>query len=83
MFSPENAHHLALEVVRLGLAPRGRVAGGGGDHAVDMTVEIGSNGQGRKLIFDSPIGLAAGFDKNGEAIEGLFDLGFSYVEIGR
>ncbi|EED88598.1 hypothetical protein THAPSDRAFT_264316, partial [Thalassiosira pseudonana CCMP1335] len=67
LFSPENAHHLALEVVRLGLAPRGR---------------IGSDGQGRKLIFDSPIGLAAGFDKNGEAIEGLFDLGFSYVEIG-
>jgi dihydroorotate dehydrogenase len=32
---------------------------------------------------DSPIGLAAGFDKNGVAVGGLFDLGFSVVEIGR
>lgn len=35
-----------------------------------------------KIIFRSPIGLAAGFDKNGIAIPGLFDLGFSFVEIG-
>jgi dihydroorotate dehydrogenase len=38
---------------------------------------------GRKLVMDSPIGLAAGFDKNGVAVGGLFDLGFSVVEIGR
>ncbi|KAH8108844.1 Dihydroorotate dehydrogenase, partial [Phellopilus nigrolimitatus] len=30
----------------------------------------------------NPIGLAAGFDKNGEAIDGLFNLGFGWVEIG-
>lgn len=30
----------------------------------------------------NPVGIAAGFDKNGDAIEGLFDLGFGYVEIG-
>ncbi|KAG9084596.1 Dihydroorotate dehydrogenase (quinone), mitochondrial [Ceratobasidium sp. UAMH 11750] len=30
----------------------------------------------------SPIGLAAGFDKDGEAIDGLFGLGFDWVEIG-
>jgi dihydroorotate dehydrogenase len=29
-----------------------------------------------------PLGLAAGFDKNAEAIPGLFGLGFSFVEIG-
>lgn len=29
-----------------------------------------------------PLGLAAGFDKNAEAVAGLFGLGFSYVEIG-
>lgn len=34
------------------------------------------------LHFDSPIGLAAGFDKNGEAVVGLADIGFSFVEIG-
>ncbi|KAI7941756.1 hypothetical protein MJO29_013830 [Puccinia striiformis f. sp. tritici] len=32
--------------------------------------------------FNNPIGLAAGFDKHGDAIDGLFDIGFGYVEIG-
>ena len=35
---------------------------------------------GMKL--SSPIGVAAGFDKNGEAVDGLFELGFGWVEIG-
>ncbi|CAH8542243.1 unnamed protein product [Heterobilharzia americana] len=34
------------------------------------------------LEFDHPVGLAAGFDKNGEAFMGLLDAGFSYVEVG-
>mgnify|MGYP001289513960 CR=1 FL=1 len=34
------------------------------------------------LKFSNPIGLAAGFDKNGEAYEGLVSLGFGFVEIG-
>eukprot|EP00604_Paraphysomonas_vestita_P003931 CAMPEP_0174823888 /NCGR_PEP_ID=MMETSP1107-20130205/28438_1 /TAXON_ID=36770 /ORGANISM="Paraphysomonas vestita, Strain GFlagA" /LENGTH=336 /DNA_ID=CAMNT_0016048295 /DNA_START=266 /DNA_END=1272 /DNA_ORIENTATION=+ len=34
------------------------------------------------LSFSNPIGLAAGFDKNGIAIGGLLDLGFSFVEVG-
>lgn len=29
-----------------------------------------------------PVGLAAGFDKNGVALEGLYGLGFSFVEVG-
>lgn len=34
------------------------------------------------LAFPNPIGLAAGFDKNGCCLEGLADLGFGHVEIG-
>jgi dihydroorotate dehydrogenase len=34
------------------------------------------------LTFDSPVGLAAGFDKGDVAVAGLFALGFSHVEIG-
>jgi dihydroorotate dehydrogenase len=34
------------------------------------------------LEFESPIGLAAGFDKGDVAVAGLFSLGFSHVEIG-
>lgn len=32
--------------------------------------------------FSNPIGIAAGFDKHAEAIDGLFNLGFGYVEVG-
>lgn len=34
------------------------------------------------LSFPSAIGLAAGFDKNGEAVNGLLKLGFGFVEVG-
>ncbi|MFM2384268.1 MAG: hypothetical protein RL166_142 [Actinomycetota bacterium] len=34
------------------------------------------------LKFEGPFGLAAGFDKNGELIEPLADLGFSHIEVG-
>jgi dihydroorotate dehydrogenase len=39
----------------------------------------------RKLMgldFPNPVGLAGGFDKNAEAVDGLFRLGFGFVEIG-
>lgn len=32
--------------------------------------------------FPSPVGLAAGFDKDGEAVDGMLKMGFSFVEIG-
>jgi dihydroorotate dehydrogenase len=35
-----------------------------------------------KLSFSSPIGLAAGFDKHGEAVDGMLRLGFGFVEVG-
>ncbi len=34
------------------------------------------------LDFPNPVGLAAGLDKNGEAIDALADLGFGFLEIG-
>src|SRR6266566_1370360 len=34
------------------------------------------------LIFSNPIGLAAGFDKDGIALESLAALGFSFIEAG-
>lgn len=39
----------------------------------------------RKLMgldFPNPVGLAGGFDKNAEAVDGLFRLGFGFVEVG-
>ncbi|TFK71346.1 hypothetical protein BDN72DRAFT_837721 [Pluteus cervinus] len=69
--SPENGHKVAVKVLRSGLGPRDPVT----DDA-RLTAEL----WGEEI--SNPVGLAAGFDKNGEAIDGLFDLGFSWVEIG-
>ncbi|GMK57623.1 hypothetical protein CspeluHIS016_0404570 [Cutaneotrichosporon spelunceum] len=30
----------------------------------------------------NPVGIAAGFDKDAQCIDGLFDIGFAYVEVG-
>lgn len=32
--------------------------------------------------FSNPLGMAAGFDKNADAMEGVLDMGFGFVEIG-
>ena len=34
------------------------------------------------LHLTSPLGMAAGFDKNAECIDGLLDMGFGFVEVG-
>ena len=34
------------------------------------------------LVFQNPIGIAAGYDKNAEVINSLFKLGFGFVECG-
>lgn len=36
----------------------------------------------RGYTFNNPIGLAPGFDDYGCSIDGLFDLGFGFIEIG-
>ncbi len=68
---PEIAHNLALGAIRLGLAGRRDVVS---DPALSVSV-FG-------LQFRNPIGLAAGFDKNGVAIDGLARLGFGFLETG-
>ena len=68
---PETSHNLAIKALSLGLTPS--------DRGVD-DASLGFELWGKR--FDNPIGLAAGLDKQAEAIDGLFDLGFGYVEIG-
>lgn len=34
------------------------------------------------ILFPNPVGLAAGFDKNGDAIHGLSKQGFGFLEVG-
>lgn len=68
---PETAQKLAIKLLSLGIMPR--------DLGIDDDV-LSAEIAGRTL--KNPIGLAAGFDKQGEAIDGLLDLGFGIVEIG-
>ncbi|KAM0750848.1 hypothetical protein T439DRAFT_325900 [Meredithblackwellia eburnea MCA 4105] len=68
---PEKAHQLAVKALASGFAP---VDKGTDDPRLATTV-FGKH-------FSNPIGIAAGFDKHAEAIDGLFNLGFGYVEVG-
>ncbi|MWV59832.1 quinone-dependent dihydroorotate dehydrogenase [Rathayibacter sp. VKM Ac-2754] len=72
---PERAHHLALPVIRaLGvvapLVRRFTVP------RADLSVEA------LGLRFETPFGVAAGFDKDATAVLGLGALGFGHVEVG-
>ena len=67
----ERAHRLGILAVRLGLA--------GADTRPDVPA-LATTALG--LRFTNPIGLAAGFDKDGVAIRGLSRLGFGFIETG-
>lgn len=70
----ENAHNLGLAVARLGIVrPGGILARPDSPRLRTKAWE---------MDLSSPIGLAAGFDKDAVAVKGLFALGFSAVEIG-
>ncbi|XP_074864539.1 dihydroorotate dehydrogenase (quinone), mitochondrial isoform X8 [Carettochelys insculpta] len=71
LLGPEAAHTLAIRLLSLGLAPRVAM------HDPAM-LEVSLLGR----RFRNPVGLAAGFDKHGEAVDGLYKLGFGFVEVG-
>src|SRR5487761_2374901 len=68
---PERAHRLALAGLRLG-------PGGSVPPPDDPALTVAALG----LRFRSPIGLAAGFDKDAVAIDPLARLGFGFIEVG-
>ncbi len=73
---PERSHHLALSFLKTCGAVPGlldRLA-----PAVDTRLQVERFG----LTFANPVGVAAGFDKDAEAVTGLFKLGFGAVEVG-
>ncbi|KAF8159658.1 dihydroorotate dehydrogenase [Crassisporium funariophilum] len=67
----ETSHKFAVKALKAGLAPKDPVKD---DERLKCRI------WGHDIA--NPVGVAAGFDKDGEAIDGLFDLGFSWVEIG-
>ena len=72
--SPETSHDLSLDLIGAG----GRLGLNGLLCKAPARAPVTVMG----LHFDNPVGLAAGLDKNGAAIDGFAQLGFGFVEIG-
>ena len=70
-FSPEVAHSLAIKALKLNNFPANKIV---------KSEILQTNFCGKTL--SSPIGVAAGFDKNAEVYNPLFNLGFGFVEVG-
>ncbi|HEY2660375.1 MAG TPA: quinone-dependent dihydroorotate dehydrogenase [Caulobacteraceae bacterium] len=66
----EDAHHLTIRLLGLGLGPRAA----GAD--ADLSTELCG------LSLPNAVGLAAGFDKNAEAPDAMLNAGFGFVECG-
>lgn len=73
---PETAHHLTLQLMRLGGIQPIRSILQQMYTAPEKPVEAFG------LTFQNPVGLAAGYDKDGIAVRGLSTLGFGHIEIG-
>ena len=72
--SPETSHELSIDMIGAG----GRLGLNGllNKSPASLPVEV------MGLTFPNPVGLAAGLDKNGDAIDGFAQLGFGFIEIG-
>jgi dihydroorotate dehydrogenase len=70
-FDPEFAHDVGLAGLKW-LRPLGSIA------VPPAGLEVSCLG----LTFAHPVGLAAGFDKNGDYLDALAGVGFSHVELG-
>ncbi|XP_011309683.1 dihydroorotate dehydrogenase (quinone), mitochondrial [Fopius arisanus] len=71
LVDPELAHNLAVTAVKYRFSPSQNIS----DPSTLKTSLWG-------LKFSNPLGMAAGFDKQGEAVQGLTTMGFGFVEIG-
>ncbi|WP_438349782.1 quinone-dependent dihydroorotate dehydrogenase [Paenibacillus sp. FA6] len=77
---PEKAHHLVVG----GLHTAGSIPGvshvlrslWGVKETADLAVDLFG------LHFPTPVGLAAGLDKNGVAVQGFSSIGFGFMEVG-
>ncbi|XP_043562665.1 dihydroorotate dehydrogenase (quinone), mitochondrial isoform X2 [Chiloscyllium plagiosum] len=68
---PETSHTLAIWFISKGFIPWAKCRD-------STSLEVTVFGQ----KFKNPVGIAAGFDKHGEAVDGLYRLGFGFVEVG-
>ena len=69
---PETAHHLGINALKTGLPLYKKKT----NNSPMLKTSLWG------LEFSNPIGMAAGFDKNAEVIQPLFNMGFGFVEVG-
>lgn len=78
-FDPEKVHYFTMGCLRiLCRLPGGKALLQLLFHTHDQRLSTSFAG----LTFKNPVGLAAGFDKNGQWIDELAALGFGFVEVG-
>lgn len=75
---PETAHEIALHTLSFALRPEPL------RRLIKGRFNRTSFGELRRfgLSFENPVGLAAGFDKNGTATQAMAALGFGFIEVG-
>ena len=77
--SPETAHEFGIEALKIGLGTKFVQDAAAKRFAVGKSFgELERFG----LKFKNPLGIAAGFDKNGVVVNQLAALGFGFVEVG-
>jgi dihydroorotate dehydrogenase len=79
LFQPEKAHHITLFLLKTALSIP--LVG----WLMRRSFEVNDKRLERKvfgLSFPNPVGLAAGFDKDGKHYEAMSALGFGFIEIG-
>lgn len=78
--SPETAHHLVIDGLHTASKIPGVTSIMKGMYGVPYTDDMASDLFG--IHFPSPVGLAAGLDKNAEAVDGFSAIGFGFMEVG-
>jgi dihydroorotate dehydrogenase len=76
--TPETAHDFGIKALRIGLSTKFAQNLAATRFASESFGELRRFG----LTFKNPLGVAAGFDKNGVVVNQLGALGFGFVEVG-
>ncbi len=71
LVEPERAHRLTILALKFGAGPRQRIA-----DPASLGVDLWG------LHFPNPVGIAAGFDKNGEVPDAMLAMGMGFAEVG-
>ena len=79
LFSPESVHHFIVIIIKIAFRLPGIST------LIEKFFNVKHPGLQREFMglkFENPVGLAAGFDKNGTFFNEFSSFGFSFIEVG-